>query len=64
MDRIHRLGQVRPICITRLIVENSIESRIIQLQEKKRALFQSTIGKDATALTRLSEEDLRFLFVM
>ncbi|KXN73809.1 hypothetical protein CONCODRAFT_3219 [Conidiobolus coronatus NRRL 28638] len=64
MDRIHRLGQVRPICITRLIVENSIESRIIQLQEKKRALFQSTIGKDATALARLSEEDLRFLFVM
>ncbi|RKP08007.1 P-loop containing nucleoside triphosphate hydrolase protein [Thamnocephalis sphaerospora] len=64
MDRIHRLGQHRPIRITRLIVENSIESRIIQLQEKKNALFQSTIGKDADALARLTEDDLRFLFVL
>lgn len=31
-DRIHRLGQHRPIQIMRLIIENSIESRILQLQ--------------------------------
>jgi DNA repair protein RAD16 len=64
MDRIHRLGQYRPIKITRLIIENSIESRIVQLQEKKTALVESTIGKDVEALSRLSEEDLRFLFVL
>ncbi|KAK9723266.1 DNA repair protein rad16 [Basidiobolus ranarum] len=64
MDRIHRLGQHRPIRITRLIVENSIESRIVQLQKKKKALFDSTIGKDMAALSRLSVEDLRFLFVL
>jgi len=64
MDRIHRLGQYRPIKITRLIIENSIESRIVQLQEKKTALVESTIGKDTNALARLSEDDLRFLFVM
>jgi DNA repair protein RAD16 len=45
MDRIHRLGQRRPIRITRLIIENSIESRIVQLQEKKTALVESTVGK-------------------
>lgn len=45
MDRIHRLGQHRPIRITRLIIENSIESRIVQLQEKKTALANSTVGK-------------------
>ena len=64
MDRIHRLGQRRPVKITRLIVENSIESRIVQLQEKKHLLFQSTVGKDAAALERLTEEDLYFLFQM
>jgi DNA repair protein RAD16 len=64
MDRIHRLGQHRPIRITRLIVENSIESRIVQLQQKKKMLFDSTIGKDAESLSKLTEEDLRFLFVM
>lgn len=63
-DRIHRLGQVRPIVITRLIIENSIESRIIELQAKKKALFESTIGNDTSSLSRLSEEDFRFLFVL
>ncbi|KAF9125782.1 DNA repair protein rad16 [Mortierella sp. 14UC] len=63
MDRIHRIGQYRPIVITRLIIENSIESRILQLQEKKQAMVDSTIGKDPAALARLTPEDLRFLFV-
>ncbi|KAI9335870.1 SNF2 family N-terminal domain-containing protein [Pilaira anomala] len=64
MDRIHRLGQHRPIRITRLIIENSIESRIVQLQEKKTALVNSTVGKMENALDKLSIDDLRFLFVM
>ncbi|KAI8973440.1 SNF2 family N-terminal domain-containing protein [Mycotypha africana] len=64
MDRIHRLGQYRPIRITRLIIENSIESRIVQLQEKKQALVNSTVNKDTSALDKLTVEDLRFLFVM
>ena len=63
-DRIHRLGQHRPIRIVRMIIENSIESRILQLQEKKKALFESTVGKDINALAKLSEEDLQFLFVL
>ncbi|KAF9196683.1 DNA repair protein rad16 [Haplosporangium sp. Z 27] len=63
MDRIHRIGQFRPILITRIIIENSIESRILQLQEKKQAMVDSTIGKDPAALARLTPEDLRFLFV-
>ena len=64
MDRVHRLGQCRPLRVTRLIIENSLESRILQLQEKKNALFVSTIGKDVSALSRLDEDDLRFLFVL
>ena len=64
MDRIHRLGQYRPIQIKRLIVENSIEARIVQLQEKKNLMFQSTVGMDVDALSRLTLEDLNFLFVM
>ena len=35
MDRIHRLGQHRPVQAIKLVIEDSIESRIIQLQEKK-----------------------------
>ena len=62
MDRIHRLGQHRPMTVTRLFIANSIEDRILRLQEKKRLIFEGTVGQDKAALARLTEEDLRFLF--
>lgn len=62
MDRIHRIGQYRPIRISRIIVQDSIESRILALQNKKKALFESAVDNDISALERLNEEDLMFLF--
>ncbi|EJW02834.1 hypothetical protein EDEG_02775 [Edhazardia aedis USNM 41457] len=62
MDRIHRIGQHRPIRINRIIIEDSIESRILKLQEKKKALFDSAVECDVSALQRLTEDDLLFLF--
>jgi DNA repair protein RAD16 len=32
------------------------------LQEKKQLVFEGTVGRDVEALTRLTEDDLRFLF--
>ena len=64
MDRVHRLGQTRPLKIMRLIVEDSIESRIIQLQEKKRAMAEMCIGDAESNQQTLTEEDLQFLFVL
>lgn len=34
-DRVHRIGQYRPVKITRFCIEDSIEARIIELQEKR-----------------------------
>ena len=48
--------------VTRLFIANSIEDRILRLQEKKRLIFEGTVGQDKAALARLTEEDLRFLF--
>jgi DNA repair protein RAD16 len=62
MDRIHRIGQYRPIRIHRLIIENSIESRVLILQQKKKALFETAVDNNMEALHRLSEDDLNFLF--
>ncbi|KAJ2330634.1 DNA repair protein rad16 [Coemansia sp. RSA 2681] len=62
MDRIHRMGQYRPIKVTRIIIENSIESRIVALQVKKQHLVNSTIGRDAKSLDNLSAQDMQFLF--
>ncbi|KAG0145261.1 hypothetical protein CROQUDRAFT_658947 [Cronartium quercuum f. sp. fusiforme G11] len=64
MDRIHRLGQHRPVIVTRLIIENSIESRIVELQKKKEAMTGAALGDDDQALGRLTPEDLSFLFTL
>ncbi|KAH0839549.1 P-loop containing nucleoside triphosphate hydrolase protein [Lanmaoa asiatica] len=62
MDRIHRLGQHRPVQAIKLVIEDSIESRIIQLQEKKSAMVNATLSTDESAMGRLTPEDLGFLF--
>ncbi|KAF8308831.1 hypothetical protein DL93DRAFT_2063577 [Clavulina sp. PMI_390] len=58
MDRIHRLGQHRPVHAIKLVVEDSIENRIVQLQEKKSAMVDATLSSDDSAMGRLTEEDL------
>ncbi|KAI4334124.1 hypothetical protein L6164_018855 [Bauhinia variegata] len=62
-DRIHRIGQYKPIRIVRFVIENTIEERILKLQEKKELVFEGTVGGSSEALGKLTEEDLRFLFV-
>ncbi|EPQ59717.1 hypothetical protein GLOTRDRAFT_71378 [Gloeophyllum trabeum ATCC 11539] len=62
MDRIHRLGQHRPVQAIKLVVEDSIESRIVQLQEKKAAMVDATLSTDDSAMGRLTPDDLGFLF--
>ncbi|KAG8796960.1 DNA repair protein rad16 [Serendipita sp. 411] len=62
MDRIHRLGQHRPVQAIKLVIEDSIESRIVQLQEKKSAMVEATLSTDDSAMGRLTPEDLSFLF--
>ncbi|KAM7206503.1 SNF2 family N-terminal domain containing protein [Naviculisporaceae sp. PSN 640] len=61
-DRCHRIGQTRPCSITRLCIEDSVESRMVLLQEKKTNMINSTINSDDAAMDALSPEDLQFLF--
>lgn len=62
-DRIHRIGQYKPIRITRFIIENSIEERILKLQERKELVFEGTVGGSNEALGKLTLDDMRFLFL-
>ncbi|XP_057792639.1 LOW QUALITY PROTEIN: DNA repair protein RAD16-like [Salvia miltiorrhiza] len=62
-DRIHRIGQYKPIRIVRFIIENTVEERILKLQDKKELVFEGTVGGCSEALAKLTEADLRFLFV-
>lgn len=62
IDRTHRLGQYRPIRAVRFIAENTVEERILQLQEKKRLVFDGTVGRDAASLKMLAVDDMKALF--
>jgi DNA repair protein RAD16 len=39
-----------------------VEGRILRLQEKKRLVFESTVGRSNEALAKLTEADMKFLF--
>ncbi|XP_051151809.1 DNA repair protein RAD16 isoform X2 [Andrographis paniculata] len=62
-DRIHRIGQYKPIRVVRFIIEDTIEERILKLQEKKELVFEGTVGGSSEAISKLTEADMRFLFV-
>ena len=60
-DRAHRIGQDKPVVSCRLIAEDTVEERILALQDRKRLLAQDMLSVEALAPT-LSREDLEFLF--
>ena len=57
-DRAHRIGQTRSVSVMRLIAKDSIEEKIVALQESKRDLAESILGGQAAQSTSLSKEDI------
>lgn len=62
VQRAHRIGQTRVVKAIRFVTANTIEERMLQLQDKKMLVFEGTIDGKVSSLHRLSEEDLAFLF--
>lgn len=61
-DRAHRIGQIRPVTVYRLITTETIEERIVTLHEKKRELADNLLsGSDMSA--KISAEDLLTLIL-
>ncbi|VVA14792.1 PREDICTED: helicase mRNAion factor [Prunus dulcis] len=66
IDRAHRIGQTRPVTVTRLTIKDTVEDRILALQEEKRKMVASAFGEDHSggSAARLTVEDLRYLFMV
>lgn len=59
-DRAHRMGQRRVVTSIKLIARDTVEARVLRLQESKRELLRSTLDAE-TAWGALQEEDLAAL---
>ncbi|KAK2635809.1 hypothetical protein Ddye_030601 [Dipteronia dyeriana] len=66
VDRAHRIGQTRPVTVTRITIKDTVEDKILRLQEDKRKMVASAFGEDQGGGTasRLTVEDLKFLFMV
>lgn len=62
IDRTHRIGQTNNIFAYRMICKDTIEDKILQLQERKRSLARDLIADDNGFVKSLSREDVEYLF--
>jgi SNF2 family DNA or RNA helicase len=59
--RAHRLGQDQPVFVYKLVVEGSIEERMLELQARKAALAEGVLGSDGEGAGKFTPEDLQAL---
>ena len=62
IDRTHRPGQTRPVMANRVIEQDTVEDKILELQAGKRALAAGIFADDGGGLAGLSAADLELLF--
>ncbi|KAJ6590535.1 SNF2 superfamily protein [Mycena vulgaris] len=62
-DRVHRLGQTRNVTVNRLVIQNTVEDRILALQERKQNLADGSLGEGGgRKIGKLSVRELANLF--
>jgi non-specific serine/threonine protein kinase len=62
IDRTHRIGQTKNIFAYRLICKDTLEEKMLQLQERKRNLANELVSDDNAFMKRLTKDDIAFLF--
>ena len=63
-DRAHRIGQDRPVQVHRLVTEGTLEDRIAELLEKKRALAEAVVGGGESWVSQMSDDELADLVAL
>lgn len=61
VDRAHRIGQIRRVFAYRLIARDTVEEKIVALQERKRELAESIVRADESMVSSLTAEDVEML---
>jgi SNF2 family DNA or RNA helicase len=61
IDRAHRIGPERRVFAYRLIAKDTVEEKILELQQSKRGLADAIITADNSVIAKLTREDLELL---
>ncbi len=61
-DRVHRIGQDKPVFVYKIIARDTVEEKIVQLQERKRELVKTLITAEASFFKALTKDDVKMLF--
>ncbi|KFK36889.1 hypothetical protein AALP_AA4G185100 [Arabis alpina] len=63
IDLAHRIGQIQPVTVTRITIKDTVDDRILALQDKKMIMVASAYGEDdgGSSATRLTVDDLKYL---
>ena len=62
IDRTHRIGQTKKIFAYKMICKNTVEEKIVQLQQRKKQIANDLVTEDAGFIKKLSKDDVEFLF--
>jgi len=62
-DRAYRMGQSEPVTVIKLITENSIDERILKLQQQKQSLYSTTIDESTQNTVGITSSELKELLV-
>ncbi len=62
IDRSHRIGQTQKVFAYKMICRNTVEEKIMQLQQKKKQLSRELISEENSFVKKLTTEDVAFLF--
>jgi len=61
VDRAHRIGQLRQVFAYRLIARDTVEEKILQLQQSKRNIADAILGEENSLIRDLAPEDIELL---
>lgn len=61
-DRAYRFGQKNTVQVFNIIAKNSIEEKIVKLQDSKRSIIDNVINDNTKSFSKFTEDDIRFIF--